>query len=76
MPVEEGVVFVAALRDHLLASAPAGTAAFAGPVTSSLVRAAPAGKSRKRRAAKPAATELDMLVSNVFSDNRVPLRQG
>ena len=54
MPVEEGVLFVAALRDHLLASAPAGSTA--GPATGSSAAAA-TGKGKKRRAAKMAAPE-------------------
>ena len=54
MPVEDGVLFVASLRDHLLASAPAGNEKPA---------AAPAaGKGRKRRAAKMAAPEPDAAV--------------
>lgn len=62
MPVEDGVLFVASLRDHLLASAPAGNEKPA---------AAPAGKGRKRRAAKMAAPEQDAAVSSV-SASRLP----
>ena len=54
MPVEDGVLFVAALRDHLLASAPAGSPS--GPVTGSSA-AAVTGKGKKRRAAKMAVPE-------------------